>query len=198
MPIKVTGAPATTPETVANAKIHARVTTSDDDAFFTQLLKAAALEAQDFANISLITQTITATWDCFPSGREIWLPRPPLQSVTSVKYYDSSNTQVTLSSSSYQVDISTTPGAIVLNDGESWPVTYNRASAVEVIYIAGYGADESSVPEDIRLAIQALVTHWYDHRGVVETAPGLTQIKTPKAFDYTMLKYRVHGARGLE
>ena len=38
-------------------------------------------------------------------------------------------------------------------------------NAIEVVYVAGYGATAGSVPESIRLALKQWATFLYEHRG---------------------------------
>jgi len=118
-------------------------------------------------------QLCTATWtlklDSFPPADYIELPRPPLATVTSVKYYDLAGTQQTFSSGKYTVDTHSEPGRVVLNYGESWPSIRSQSQAVEVIYTAGYGADDTSVPEALQCALRLLVGHFNENREAVLT-----------------------------
>jgi len=193
MHFRVTTSPALEPVTRAEAKIVARIEDAftDHDTYIDSLILGARKQAEDSTKRALITQTVTAHLDGFPRSNSIELPLPELQSVASVKYYDSNNSLTTLSASEYQVVGTKTPGKIELNDGVSWPTTYKKDHAVEIIYVAGYGDNPADVPEDIRLAIMALVTHQYDHPGIVETAPGIVSVAVPLSFDAVMRKYRI-------
>lgn len=84
----------------------------------------------------------------------IELPRPPLQSIASVKYL-SSGSQVTLSPSSYTV---TTDGfgKLYLAAGSTWPTGVDtNPGAVEVEFVAGYG-DAEDVKKRARGVVQAM------------------------------------------
>ena len=52
---------------------------------------------------------------------------------------------------------------MVLVDGQSWPSLYPRDDAVQIEYVAGYGA-AASVPQVFKQAILLLVGHWYANR----------------------------------
>jgi uncharacterized phiE125 gp8 family phage protein len=169
---------------------HLRITTSDDDVYIELLIAAARRSVEQQTNRALITQTFTYTRTRFPDGRVIQLERPPLRSVTSVKYYDSANTQQTLSPTVYTVDTAAAPGRIVLNYGQSWPTTYDRPAAIEVIYQAGYGSAGSSVPEDLRHAIAFLVAHWYRQREPINIGNIVTPM--PLTFDWLIGPHRVY------
>lgn len=144
-------------------KAHSHIDTSDDDAKIAALISAATEDTQSFLWRQLCTATFTLTLDRFPWSDYIDLPRPPLQSVTHVKYYDLSNNLQTLSSSDYEVDTSTEPGRIYIDRSTGWPSVYDRRNAVEIRFVAGYGA-ASAVPEMIRQSIFLKAAHWYENR----------------------------------
>jgi len=102
-------------------------------------------------NKAIITQTRTATMPGF--GNMILLDYPPLATVTSVKYYDTSNNQQTFSSANYIVDTTATWGTIQLQEGQSWPTVRTRTDAVEVIFTCGAGVGSVVGEEAIREAI---------------------------------------------
>jgi hypothetical protein len=82
------------------------------------------------------------------TGYEIMLPRPPLQSVVSITYYDENNAQQTLDPSQYLVDIYSEPGRITPAPDTTWPATKRRANSVEITFVCGYG-DAAEVPEGL-------------------------------------------------
>ena len=168
--------PAVEPVSLAEAKLHMRVDLDDDDALIQKLIEAARRHTEDFTSRSLITQTWKLTLDRFPESLLLWrwdawtcsnvieLPKPPLQSVTSVKYYDPDGVLQTLAASKYLVDAVTEPGRIAPVTGEFWPATQDRINAVEIIYVAGYGAAAANVPAGLLAAIKLLLANWYENR----------------------------------
>jgi len=148
--------------TLQEAKDFLRVTFNDDNSLIDSLRKAARKWCDNYASISFFTQTWTLRLDGFPGDdRHIELWRPPVQSVTSVKYYDSNNSLQTWDSSNYIVDTKSNTARIdAIN---SYPDTYDRVDAVEVEYIAGY-ADIDDVPEDIKQAVLILIADFYEIR----------------------------------
>lgn len=169
---------------------HLRVTDPDDDVYIGGLITAARSATEIQTNRALITQTLVQTLDKFPSGRVIELQRCPTVSITSVKYYDQNNTLQTLSSSLYTVDPSGEPGRIVLNWGTSWPVVFSRPGAIEIEYVAGYGANEKFVPAELKHAICFLVAHWYRTREPVNI--GSTVADIPLTYDWLIGPYKVY------
>jgi hypothetical protein len=105
----VTG-PTQEPLSLAEAETHLRVTSDEEDGLILSLIKAARRQVETDTRRALLTQTLRLTLDRFPVGplidnhREpVWgtdpyhlsrygmilVPRPPLQSVTSIVYTDS-------------------------------------------------------------------------------------------------------------
>lgn len=168
MRLSITSEPAAEPVTLTEAKAHLRVTGTDDDTILAVYIKAARVRAEMFTRRAFVTQTLRLRLGVFPGERFIELPRPPLASVTSLKYYDSDNVQQTVDAASltegYEVVTDELVGKLVLRDGASWPSpVYARADAIEVIFVAGYGA-YTAVPETLRLAVLHLVAHYYENR----------------------------------
>ena len=170
-----TSAPASTPVTLAEAKAHLRIEHSLEDPLITSLLEAATEWSEDYQQKAYITQTWTLTLDRFPAG-EIAVFRPPLQSVTTIKYDDVDNVNQTLAASTYVVDTSSDQGGrIALAFNQSWPDTYNEIGSVVVTFVAGYGAPED-VSQQIKAAIKLLLSHWYEHRESVSEGPSMTEV----------------------
>lgn len=161
----VVTAPVSEPVTLADAMSHARVDSDEDQGFIQRCVKAAREWLEEITGRQFITATLRLDLDEFPACGYIDLPRPPLGSVTSVTYYDSSNVQQTLSASTaYESDPSPSLPRVRLRTGQWWPSTYDRANAVSVTYTAGYGAAPANVPAPIQMAILQLVAHWYQNR----------------------------------
>ncbi|MCI0420082.1 MAG: head-tail connector protein [Acidobacteria bacterium] len=179
----ITG-PITEPVTLADAKSHLRVDTTDEDAYLSALIKAAREKLEQDMRRAFVQQIWEMFMDCFPD--EITIPLPPLVSVTSVKYLDTAGTEQTLATSEYVVDAKSEPGRIALAYGKSWPSTRDTLNAVTVRFVAGYGAagatnSSQAVPEGIRQAIKFLVAHWYDNR-----EPAAQQSVVPVAIEMTL------------
>ena len=145
-PIVVTSAPAGELLTLDEAKRHLRLYSSDLDDEVTSLILAARDYCERFAARTLRASTSRTIkldrWWC----DELELPYPPILTVSSVTYYDTSNVSQTLSSSNYYVEISTDHGGClewVFN--ATIPSLYTRDDAVTVTYTAGY-ADLTSIP----------------------------------------------------
>lgn len=166
--LKLLTAPTVEPVTTAEAKTNMRVTSSDDDTFIGTLITAARRYAEQHCRRAFVNQTWDLYLDDWPGDDYIVIPRPPLVSVTHVKYTDSGNTVNTWAAANYIVDSYREPGRVVLGYGISWPTaTLRPTSAINVQYVAGYGAAAANVPQEIKQAILLLVAHWYENREAV-------------------------------
>jgi hypothetical protein len=74
------------------------------------------------------------------TGYEIFLPKPPLVTVNSIKYIDQNGVQQTLATDQYLVDTVSEPGRVTPAYGTSWPSTREQANAVEVSFNCGYAS----------------------------------------------------------
>lgn len=137
----------------------------EDAAMLLGLITAAREMAEDYQWRQLCTATITLVMDRFPCW-VILLPRPKLQSVTSIKYIDFEGVLQTLDPGEYQVSTRAQPGYVCPAYGKSWPATRCQPEAVTIEYVAGYGGPES-VPETTKTAIKLLVGHWYANKEAV-------------------------------
>lgn len=158
-------APASEPLTIAEVKEHLRIDGSSEDLLVGNLIVAARQQIEHELERALVTQTWDLFLDEFPGGgrQPLYLPKPPLSSVTTVKYYDSDNTLQTLSSANYIVDATSQPGRIIPVINQSWPATRDRQKAVEIRFVAGYGASVA-VPAIVRQALLMLIGAWYCDR----------------------------------
>jgi len=163
MALKLITAPSTYPVTLAEAKLHCRVDIADDDTLITALITAATEMAEQKTGRAIMTQTLELTLDAFPEAFE--LTRVPVQSITSVKYYDTTGTQQTLSDTLYALDAADDFGFAHISPVYAgvWPDTRDQINAVAVRYVAGY-ADAASVPQSIKNWILLMVSTMYANR----------------------------------
>jgi len=167
-------------------KLHARITDPSQDERVDRFIASARQYAENRLGRQLLNATWRLTLERFPQGcvpedyRVIILPRPPLVSVTHIKYYAVDGTLQTLPAGYYVVDTDHTPGRVQLKANVSWPETEDRLGAVQITFVAGYGSSPALVPADIRHAIETLAAHAYEHReAVVETESGVKIVETP-------------------
>lgn len=96
---------------------------------------------------------------------EIYLPKRPIASITSVKYYDTSNVQQTLATTVYGLDAASR--AVRLKHLQDWPTTVlDRWDTWEITYVCGY-ASASLVPAISKQAMLLLVGKYFENRDML-------------------------------
>lgn len=165
MGIVVVTPPAAFPVTLSEAKKQAEVAPSlaVHDDHLNRLIAAATDVAEDSSKRAFINRTLKLTLQRFPCWH-LGLPYPPLQSVSSVKYIDDNGVLQTLATSEYNVSTNNQPGFIEPAYNKTWPSTRRQADAVQVEYVAGYGASGAAVPAKAREAILLLLNTWFNNR----------------------------------
>jgi uncharacterized phiE125 gp8 family phage protein len=169
MGLKLLIPPFVEPITLEEAKKHCRIETDDENTLIEGFIKAAREHCEKFQNRAYCQQTFELWLDAFPTVGQIQIPRPPLISVESIKYYDVDNVEHEFSDEEYFVDTKNEPGWVVLNYGSCWPTeTLRPANGVCVIFTAGYEPgdydDAENVPADVKSAIKLLVGHLFENR----------------------------------
>lgn len=171
MALKLKTPPATEPVTVQEVKDYLRITDTADDVLLNLLTSAIRQKCEAVTRRALVTQTWTLFLDGFPKRERnsapkegyfqlpvdhfdqvqsvIEIPRPPLQSITFIKTYDTANAVLTFDITKVLVDAHSEPGRIALNQGQAWPTNLRNLNSVEIEFVAGYGT-ASAVPEAIK------------------------------------------------
>ena len=164
--LTLTTAPATAAVSLADAKRYLRVTHTAENDLITRIISAATGYVEDALGRSLIDTSWTESFQSWPAGG-IVLQRCPLDSVTTIKYYDTDDVQQTWSSDEYHVFTPReTAGVIHLGADYTWKSVYlGRPYPIEVEYVAGYGAASTDIPAPLVQAVYMIVDHWYRYRG---------------------------------
>jgi len=197
---------ASEPLTVSEVKDYIRVDDNIDDTVITNMIKSARLWVENYTNRSLLNRTLKYSidyideveqplWEGVRVGpdmtmrrRYLQLPRPPVVSVSSVKYFSDDDTETVFASSKYYVDNAREPARIVLRNGETWPTALRVANAIEVTYVSGYGANRTDVPEALIQGIMQTIAFYYENRGDVYDRP---QNFAPKTLKLLLDPYKV-------
>lgn len=180
--------PVEEPVTLEEARGQCRIDGTAEDELLAGAVGAARQHLEEITGRALLTQTWELFLDAWPGGREIALPRPPLQSVTSVKYVDVDDVEHTLAGAAYLVDTVGLPGRLVLREGASWPAAALRAvNGVCVRFVAGW-PEPGDAPAELRLAARMLVGHWFENREAVSSQP---LSETPWAVDAVVFPWKV-------
>ena len=180
----VTG-PSSEPITLGEAKLYLRVDDTTEDALITAIITAARRKFENDTYHYLLPQT----WELYLNQNEInaeqiSINKSDITAISSVKYYDQSNTQQTLSTNDYQTAIQGRPYSIQLT---TVPQVYNRLEAMVIRFTLGY-TNAAAVPEDIKTAIKTLIGTLYENRQTVVTGTQVNEV--PDTYKFIMENYR--------
>ena len=147
---------------LAVVKGYLRIDGTADDALLTLLIKTATEAAEKFTSIEFLNKGFKTYRDGFPSC--IVIEKSKLQSVESIKYFDLDGIEQTLDSSEYKVTNEDLYSRIY--PVTEWPeATTDGYQNVIIEFTAGFGADNTSIPSDIQMAITLMVSNLYANRG---------------------------------
>lgn len=184
---KLITAPTVEPVDLGEMKGELSINDPVQDTEITSRIKDARAWAENYTERSFNTQTWEIALNQFC---DIELPRGPVQSITSVTYFDSDNTQQTLDSAVYELDDYGHVPVFRLAPDQDWPSVYDRNNAIKIRYVAGYGDNDTDVPEPIRRALKISVGHWVRYQALAESGVSITRI--PFAAENLLNQYRIY------
>lgn len=188
-PVVVVG-PVGEPVTVAEVREHLRIDHSHEDRWLAAAIRTAREDVEGYTGRALMTQTLEWSLDEWPGGAALRLPRPPLRSVSWVKWVGVGGASTTVDAATYQVDAVGSPGRIVLRPGVGWPAgELAGANGVVVRYEAGYGGKAGDVPARMRHAVMLIVGELYEHREA--TLVGGQVVELPMGVQRLLYPFRV-------
>jgi len=180
MTIQLLSAATVEPVSLAEAKVHLRVTGDEEDDLIEALIVAAREKAEHETGRTLIAQTYRLSLDSFPpdarngmNGCRQHMPTwgywygahtpktlpfiaSPVRVVASVKYRDTDGVLQTVAPADYVVDLFSDPARITPATGRAWPSHWSQPGAVEIVFSAGY-----AVPVTVDAAANTIaVANW--------------------------------------
>jgi len=175
--------PSSEPLTLAEAKLHLRVSITDDDTLITNLITTTRVVCEEFTQRSLMTQGWRLWLDRFPGDPTAWwdgiregattrltvnrfvnIPRAPLQSISAVTIYADDDSTTLFSPALYFVDNAAEPGRLALRNNATWPIAQRMTHGISIDFTAGYGAS-SDVPQALKQGMLVHIGQLYEHRG---------------------------------
>jgi uncharacterized phiE125 gp8 family phage protein len=135
-------------------------TNGTGDPELSAMITAAREFAEHYTGRALAPQTLETALDDFPDEDGFELPRPPVTSVTSIKYTDEAGVEQTLATTKYALSTWGESRSVALTYGNSWPTTQSIPDAVRVVSVNGY----TTTPKAAKQAILLILKHLYDHR----------------------------------
>lgn len=166
--VEITTPPTSEPITLEQAKEHCQVEGDEYDDVLNAYIAAARAAVESLTGMQMLTATYQVGFAKFPRGNlgRLHLPRRPATAVTSVTYYDTNNTQQTLSTSLWDLVTATPRSYLIPAWQQTWPEVRDQPGAenVTVTFTAGYSA-AASVPKEIINATKMLIRDLYDNPG---------------------------------
>ncbi len=204
-----TVAPSAAPITLAQARTHLRVDSSDEDDLITMLIDVATQlfdgtgkHRDGILGCAMMTQTWvmeTSHWVVpfrrhlprLASDYRIWIDHGPVQSVESIQVY-TNDALVDWPVDQWRVGHEDTRSFITVAPNGSWPAFDFREDAFKVKYTAGYGDNATDVPAPLRAAMLLMIGHLYENRqSVFVDASRVQALETPQGVANLIAPYKV-------
>lgn len=195
MPPVVVTPPAAEPISLAELKLSAHITHSSEDTYLERVIAAARFRYELDTRRQLMEVTYDWFLPCFsartfPRGdvivqeRSFEIPKPPLQSITSIKYYDTAGVEQTLAGTVYAAKTSSEPGRVYNLPNQEWPDLEDDRleDSVTIRFVAG-AALAVNVPDLDKQAIFMLAQHWVENREAVVLDDRIRSATVPLGYD---------------
>lgn len=164
MGLSVTTAPASEPVSSAEVKEWLRIDSGDtsQDSTISLLITAARSAVEEYTRRTMIDTTYTWVIEAEQGRSPIYLPRIPVDSITSFTTHDekvgASDTLV--STDNYEL----VESLKIVTRASGWSMD-NEEAAATIVFKAGYGTASTDVPYDLRLAVLRIVARMFEGRG---------------------------------
>jgi uncharacterized phiE125 gp8 family phage protein len=178
--------PAIEPITADDVKLYARIDGSSEDDIIELFISAVREATEKYLGRALIEQTMIASLDYFSKAEmgavaytgddTIFLPRPPLISVTSLSVLDEEDVETIYDSDKYYVRADVEPGQLIIKYENTPPLNYERfRGGYKIVFQAGYGDEATDVPAAIRLGMIMWASDIYENRVPIDQPPGIVE-----------------------
>jgi uncharacterized phiE125 gp8 family phage protein len=149
--------------TLAEAKKQLEISSSDSTHDIQ--LQAAIAEARQQWEHDTDSACCYQTWKVRVRGiyDRFALPKRPVQSITSIQYYDGANNLQTWAASQYQLHINEIRMAYQI----TLPAVADRWDAWTITYRIGYSQDATSVPAIAKRAMLLLIGYYFENRDML-------------------------------
>lgn len=191
----------TEPVSLDQVKAHLRLDPgeTDQDDYLTLLILAARRASESALDRSVVGATDVLTLDAFPGeehepfpviplearsprSREIALAGGTVASVTSIAYFDQTDTAQVLDPSQFTADLADAPALLAAVD--KWPQTAVRPDAVTITYLVSpLSSDDLAV---VSMAMLLVIGHWYRNRESVAVDIRGTPVELPLSFTWLL------------
>lgn len=183
--LKLITPPILEPVSVEDVKIYTHIDHDVDDKLLLSWIKTARILAENHQRRAYFEQTWEMSFDNFPN-LPLFIPRPPLNHIEFIHYYDSNNTMTDMDLDEFIIDTSHEPGRLSHGYNEIWPsVILRPIDAIKIRYVCGFVSltvDDSTttttepesipLPENVKDAIYLYCAYRNENRsGEIEKVP---------------------------
>jgi uncharacterized phiE125 gp8 family phage protein len=122
--------------TLTEAKAHLKVTGSDEDTLIRSYLNAAVQRCENYRQSVIMS----SEWEVYLRSwsANVNLQKYPVTAINSVKYFDTDNTEQTVTASNYRLLDFKVPARLEFDNTYSFPDTYDREYPIVINYQAGF------------------------------------------------------------
>lgn len=164
--------------TLAEAKLHLRLDTSDEDGLIQSLIVTARDHLERATGLCLMTQGWRLVLESVSEDGVIQISKGPVQTVDLVTIYDAGGAPHALDASLCLLDGMRRPARLLLGQPMPRP---RRMNGIEIEFTAGFGEAATEVPDSLKRAMLTHVAAMYACRGVV--APDMQPAVVPPGYD---------------
>ena len=93
------------------------------------------------------------------------IPLWPIITVDGITSFADDDTPSTIDPAHYYLDGATRPARLALRQGRVFAPPGRNINGLKLAFSAGFGADASAVPAEIKEGLMAIVADWYQNRG---------------------------------
>jgi uncharacterized phiE125 gp8 family phage protein len=180
MALKVITPPVNEPVTLAEASLWMRYDQTMQTSVITALITAARIDVETWTNRTLIDTTYEYYLPNLCSSMDI--PTSTVQSITSITYIDTNGTEQTLDPTLYALDNISIRNKVYRLPNQFFPDVQVQPNAVKMTFPAGFGADGTDVPQNLRQGLLMRLAELFEYREANTSAP-----RQPNKMTWAML-----------
>ena len=175
--------PAAASLALSEAKSWLRVTHTADDALISELIDAARDTVEEHCCRTLVNRVCTYVLDAddIRGSKYIWMPFGPVVSITSATVYDTDGNTTLVTASDYFLDGDRLVNYTGWEYGRLW-------KSLSIVYVAGYGASHTSIPQGLRQVVRVCLADLYMSRQ--SEVAGTTVVRSAQTWQSLAAPYR--------
>ena len=170
--IQIVAPPIDEPVEGSDVALFLRLDSDDYNDRLQQFATSARIAAENYTRRAFITQTWVSMLDIQQIKDKIIIPRPPLQQIDDITFYNMKDAAVLQDPTQYNVNTQAEPANIFLKIGYAWAkgIALRNYDCMEITFDAGYGDLASDVPQEIRDCIIEAAAYYFT-QGITGVMP---------------------------